>query len=223
MTARSNATHSSHHARLDLACSNSRRDGQDCPSYVRVALLDRGAAHLWAIAADRLLAVRTEWLGFPLQDALLATVFLDLRHLVDADHKRTARLTRIGPRKAYFGDADQDSVIEPIRAGYPDATVALVEDQRAADVSVQASARLTANIVPNSMGSGPIMPRGIFLESGEEQLRSDTNSRLVKRADCFGSGSVHWQARKLDDSFQLQPRICRSSHRGTKTRADRIR
>ena len=33
-------------------------------------------------------------------------------------------------------EADRDSVIEPIRAGYPDATVALVEDQGAADVSL---------------------------------------------------------------------------------------
>ena len=32
-------------------------------------------------------------------------------------------------------EADRDAVIEPIRAGYPDATVALVEKQRAEDVT----------------------------------------------------------------------------------------
>ena len=41
-------------------------------------------------------------------------------------------------------ESDRETVIEPLRAGYPDSTVALVDDERSADVSLP-SPRTTEN------------------------------------------------------------------------------
>ena len=54
-------------------------------------------------------------------------------------------------------ESDRDSVIEPIRAGYPDATVALVEDQRAADVSLPSRRGIA---VSQATGFRPSPPDG---------------------------------------------------------------